>query len=67
MGYLAFNRTGNEDVDKLLHTIEKAGKAFHMTEQWDDETGEMYGAVGNTPTEWIENAALELAKKLESK
>lgn len=63
MGYLTYDSTGIKEVDELLGAIEKAGKAFHHTDQWDDEIGEMYvGTVGNTPNEWIQNKADALAK-----
>ena len=62
MGYLYYNNTGVDKVDSLLNTLSSAGKAFHHTDQWDDEIGEMYAQSGNTPNEWIQNSANDLAK-----
>ena len=60
--YFSFEKTGNEKVDNLLYAICRAGKAFHSTSQWNDEVGEIYKNVkGDTPIEWIQNAANDIA------
>lgn len=62
--YFSFEKTGNEKVDNLLYAICRAGKAFHSTSQWNDEVGEMYENVkGDTPIEWIQNAANDIVNK----
>lgn len=61
--YFSFEKTGDDDVDNLLYAICRAGKAFHSTEQWHDEVGEMYeGVHGESPIDWIQNAANKLAE-----
>ena len=35
-GYLSFEMTGVKPVDDLLNAIERAGDAYHNTEQWID-------------------------------
>ena len=65
--YYDFEPTGNPDVDVILEAVSKAGKAFHHTSQWNDEVGPMYpGMIGQTPVDWIQNAANKLAQKLEN-
>lgn len=56
--YYVFEPTGVREVDELLSAVACAGKAYHHTEGWNDETPS-YGdhCVGNTPVEWIQNAA----------
>jgi hypothetical protein len=62
--YFSFEKTGNEKVDNLLYAICRAGKAFHSTSQWNDDVGEMYENVkGDTPIEWIQNAANDIANE----
>lgn len=66
--YFSFDETGIAEVDNLLYAITRAGKAFHCTSQWNDELGEFYSDVkGNTPVEWIQNAANDLAKFIKGK
>lgn len=60
--YYGFDATGTKLVDRILSAVACAGKAFHHTESWDDECG-AWGPVfrGNTPAEWIQNAANDAA------
>ncbi len=63
--YYSFERTGIKEVDEMLYAIERAGKAFHHTSQWNDEVGNLYAGVeGETPVEWIQNSANKLAMKI---
>lgn len=61
--YYSFTPTGVEAVDLILHTIACAGKAYHHTEQWRDECQGYGECVGNSPIEWIQNAADQAAKQ----
>lgn len=62
--YFGFEPTGNPAVDKLLSAVACAGKAFHHTDQWGETCSPFTGHSGNTPVEWIQNAANEAAKAL---
>lgn len=67
--YFSFESTGNKDIDRILYAIAKAGKCFHHTDQWNEETA--YGIFdeklkGNTPVDWIQNAANDLAKSIKN-
>ena len=59
--YYRFSPTGCEAVDLILHAIACAGKAYHHTEQWRDECQGYGECVGNSPIEWIQNAADQAA------
>ncbi len=61
--HFSLESTGIKEIDDLLYAIAKAGKCFHCTSQWNEET--LYGISdplleGNTPQEWIQNAANKL-------
>jgi hypothetical protein len=58
--YYGFDRTGCDAVNRILSAVACAGKAFHSTEDWNDEAGD-WGGKGKTPVEWIQNAANEAA------
>ena len=62
--YYSFTETGNPEIDKILSAVACAGKAFHHTDQWNDENEFVTGHEGATPVEWIQNAANEAAYKL---
>lgn len=36
--YYGFEATGDREIDKILSAVARAGKAFHHTESWSDET-----------------------------
>ena len=66
--YYGFARTGDEMIDRILSAIACAGKAFHHTDQWNDEVYDLRDGQkvampyepflrGMTPVEWIQNAA----------
>lgn len=61
--YYSFDPTGVEIIDAILCAVASAGKAFHHTEDWHDETGGWDDCHGNTPVEWIQNAANAAAKQ----
>lgn len=67
--YFSFESTGNKDVDMLLYAVARAGKCFHSTDQWVEEIDWVNSPLleGNSPVDWIQNAANNLAKSLEIK
>ena len=65
--YYGFEKTGNEDIDKILSAVACAGKAFHHTESWNDDCQPYTGCEGKGPAEWIQNAANNAAKTNRSK
>lgn len=57
-----FDKTGFDTIDKILSAVACAGRAFHFTEDWNDEVEFGYGDhEGTSPVEWIQNAANEAA------
>jgi hypothetical protein len=63
--YYAFDATGVDCVDKILSAVACAGKAYHHTDGWNDDAGPYCDHTGETPVEWIQNAAKEAAAALE--
>jgi hypothetical protein len=67
--YYGFGPTGAFPVDVILSAVARAGKAFHSTADWNDETACVYEPGihrGATPIEWIENAAADAASEFSS-
>jgi hypothetical protein len=63
--YYGFDKTWNEAIDKILSAVACAGKAFHNTSDWNDECSwQPEPHVGDSPIDWIQNAANEAAKTL---
>ena len=56
--YFGFNYTGMAPIDKILSAVASAGKAYLSTSDWNDEN-QNYGHSGETPVDWIQNAADE--------
>lgn len=66
--YFAFEPTGVEAVDRILSAVACAGKAYHHTESWRDETPAYEEFFrGECPVDWIQNAANDAAAALKSK
>lgn len=61
--YYGFSSTGVPEIDKILSAVACAGKAYHHTESWSDECDPYSGHTGQTPIDWIQNAANEAAEK----
>jgi hypothetical protein len=62
--YYGFTRTGVDAVDLVLSAVACAGKAFHHTESWMDQSRPYNDEHrGETPAEWIQNAASDLAQR----
>jgi hypothetical protein len=62
--YYGFTSTGNDAIDRILSAVACAGKSFHNTEDWNDQSDPWDGHSGQSPVEWIQNAANEAAKLL---
>jgi hypothetical protein len=63
--YYDFETTKNAAIDKILGAVACAGKAYHHTQDWRDETEPPDDHTGETPAEWIQNAAIEAADEIE--
>jgi hypothetical protein len=63
--YYDFEFTKNASIDKILGAVACAGKAYHHTQDWCEKTSPYDDHTGETPTEWIQNAALEAADEIE--
>lgn len=61
--YYGFDRTGVAEIDKILSAVAWAGTSFHLTEDWCDNAHARPPHTGQTPIEWIQNAACEAAGK----
>lgn len=61
--YYGFASTGQKDVDLVLSAVACAGKAYHNTSEWNDES-EYPPHEGKTPVEWIQNAANKAAARI---
>jgi len=55
--YYGFTPTGVDAIDRILCAVASAGRSFHNTEDWNNECGESNFSIGNSPVEWIQNAA----------
>jgi hypothetical protein len=60
--YYEFNPTGIPEIDRILSAVACAGKAFHNTDCWYEESTPYPGHEGRNPVEWIQNAANDAAK-----
>jgi hypothetical protein len=61
--YYGFTETGVEEIDLILSAVAYAGRAFHHTDQWQEDCTPYPGHTGTTPEEWIQNAANRAAEK----
>lgn len=61
--YYGFGLTGIHAVDLILSAVACAGKAFHHTDCWFDESTPYEGHSGSTPVEWIQNAGNAAAEQ----
>lgn len=60
--YYSFEPTGVPEIDRILSAVACAGKAYHHTNDWDEKTTPRPGHVGETPIDWIQNAAKDAAE-----
>lgn len=61
--YYGFGSTGVYAVDLVLSAVACAGKAYHHTDCWFDESTPYDGHTGSTPVEWIQNAGNAAAEE----
>ena len=65
--YYEFSETGVDEIDLILSAVACAGRLHHHTENWNEGGGPLDGHAGNTPIDWIQNAANKAAKKFKEK
>ena len=64
--YYDFDETGCDSVDNILSAVACAGEAYHHTSDWNEETRPWLDyQSGETPIEWIQNAAQKAAERIE--
>jgi len=51
--YYSFTPTGVEAIDRILSAVACAGKAYHHTEDWGEETTPWEFLKGECPIDWI--------------
>jgi hypothetical protein len=56
--YYGFDPTGAPEIDLILSAVACAGKSFHHTDQWNEQSEPWPAHTGNSPAEWIQNAAI---------
>jgi hypothetical protein len=59
--YYGFTPTGVREIDLILSAVACAGKSYHHTEDWNDDGSAPPYLEGNSPVEWIQNAANKAA------
>lgn len=59
--YYGFAPTGLHVVDLVLSAVACAGKAYHHTDQWNSDCSPYEHLRGETPADWINNAAHDAA------
>lgn len=65
--YYGFQMTGVLAVDLILSAVACAGKAYHHTEDWNNDCDPYHQRLrGTTPVLWIENAAHDAAALIRS-
>ncbi|WP_205042161.1 DUF1778 domain-containing protein [Rhodoligotrophos defluvii] len=63
--YYGFTSTGVQAIDRILSAVACAGKAYHHTGDWTDETAPYEPFFrGACPVDWIQNAAYDAATAL---
>lgn len=60
--YYGFSKTGCPEVDLVLSAVACAGKSYHHTESWCDDSEAWPGHRGVTPADWIQCAGDDAAK-----
>lgn len=59
--YIGFGKTGVHEVDRILSAIAHAGKGYHHTDGWTEETKDYGGFTGGSYNQWIQNEANKVA------
>jgi len=62
--YYSFDLTGVAPIDRILSAVACAGKSFHNTSDWWDKASPYDHLRGETPVDWIQNAANDAAREL---
>ena len=62
--YYGFTPTGVEAIDRILSAVAEAGKAFHLTEDWNERVAAFAPFRGESYVEFIQNAANDAADLL---
>ena len=63
--YYFFEPTGVYEIDLILSAVACAGKAYHHTEAWQDETPKYHPDFdGECPQDWIQSTADKAAKMI---
>lgn len=66
--YYRFNPTGVEEIDRILSAVACAGRAYHHTESWRDETPQYEEFFrGECPVDWIQSMADDAAAAFKAK
>jgi hypothetical protein len=56
--YYSFTATGIREIDEILSAVACAGKAYHHTDNWQEDTSKYQDHLeGDSPEDWIQNAA----------
>lgn len=63
--YYGFYPTGCQKVDIILSAVACAGKAYHHTEDWGEQTTPRPHLTGESPVDWIQNAASAAAAEMQ--
>lgn len=60
--YIGFEATCRFEIDLILSAVARAGKAYHNTADWNDDTPAYDERFrGETPVDWIQHAANDAA------
>lgn len=59
--HYGFDETGVEAIDRILWAVACAGDAYQHTQYWNEKTSALDGLRGESPVEWIQNAANDAA------
>lgn len=62
--YYSFTKTGIAAIDRILSAVACAGKGFHHTEGWTENTEPYKHLRGNCYADMIENAAHDAAEQI---
>ena len=63
--YYSFASTGVPAIDVILSAVACAGKAYHHTDDWGDNSSPYHELHrGECPVDWIQNAADDAAKSI---
>lgn len=61
-GYLNFDLTGDEKIDKIIRVLESASSGYHCTSEWNTKDEDSY--EGKSYRELLQEAFDEAASKI---